>query len=316
MFDAMPRAFQSSAFQSRAIRTAIFAFAAGLLPIAPSAFAQSLSAQPPARVATTPQGTIELIVGDVTPDRGGKIAAGLRFKLKQGWHIYWQNPGDSGGPPKIAWTLPTGVTAGPFDFPTPHRIPLEPMMNFGYEGDVVLPFTLQMASVTTTLTSKPVADAQAIDADVRWLVCKDICVSVRSRLSLALPITEAERGQLAEWRKVIDQAASNVPRPAPETWRSSARATKEGFVVTLDLDRAVAAQQVVFFPIEEHQIENAAPQKVEISGRRVTIHLEKSAQIAGAPDVLPGVITLDGGRGHLIKPRVTSAPASPVKSPK
>lgn len=70
------------------------------------------------RIADTRQSSVELIVGAVTPSRTGEIQAALRFRLKDGWHIYWQNPGDSGGPPTIRWTLPS-VTAGPFEWPTP-----------------------------------------------------------------------------------------------------------------------------------------------------------------------------------------------------
>jgi DsbC/DsbD-like thiol-disulfide interchange protein len=39
-----------------------------------------------------------------------------------GWHIYWQNPGDSGEPPRIKWQLPSGVTATALEWPTPMRM--------------------------------------------------------------------------------------------------------------------------------------------------------------------------------------------------
>jgi thiol:disulfide interchange protein DsbD len=46
---------------------------------------------------------------------GLRLGAGelaLRFRMEEGWHIYWRNPGDSGLPPDIKLTLPAGVTAG------------------------------------------------------------------------------------------------------------------------------------------------------------------------------------------------------------
>src|SRR5580692_9503205 len=72
----------------------------------------------------------------------GQVLAGLYFKLENGWHVYWMNPGDAGQPPKINWTLPSGVTAGPMQFPAPKRLPLGPLMDFGYEDEVLFPFTL------------------------------------------------------------------------------------------------------------------------------------------------------------------------------
>ncbi|MGC9159266.1 MAG: protein-disulfide reductase DsbD domain-containing protein, partial [Terracidiphilus sp.] len=65
--------------------------------------------------------------------------AGFYFKLDPGWHIYWKNPGDAGEPPQVQWKLPPGVTAGPIQFPAPQRLPLGPLMDFGYQNEVLLP---------------------------------------------------------------------------------------------------------------------------------------------------------------------------------
>jgi DsbC/DsbD-like thiol-disulfide interchange protein len=48
---------------------------------------------------------------------GDSLQAGLYFKMDKGWHVYWSNAGDSGEPPKIAWTLPEGLTADAMQFP-------------------------------------------------------------------------------------------------------------------------------------------------------------------------------------------------------
>ena len=44
---------------------------------------------------------------------GGTLQVGLVLTLEEHWHVYWINAGDSGEPPKITWTLPPGITAGP-----------------------------------------------------------------------------------------------------------------------------------------------------------------------------------------------------------
>ena len=43
---------------------------------------------------------------------GGTFWAGLDLAMDDGWHVYWQNPGDSGLSPKIKWDLPSGIKAG------------------------------------------------------------------------------------------------------------------------------------------------------------------------------------------------------------
>src|SRR5260370_16639322 len=77
---------------------------------------------------------------------GSTLQAGLVLTLEEHWHVYWINAGDSGEPPKITWTLPDGVTAGPMQFPIPSRLPLGPLMDFGYEDEVAFPVQITAAS--------------------------------------------------------------------------------------------------------------------------------------------------------------------------
>src|ERR1700761_6962781 len=97
---------------------------------------------------------------------------GLLFELEPGWHVYWTNAGDSGEPPEVKWTLPAGAAVGPLQFPAPKRLPLGPLMDFGYETQVLFPAELHIHTGNK-------ADANAgvpIAADVRWLVCRQACV--------------------------------------------------------------------------------------------------------------------------------------------
>ncbi len=277
-------------------------FVAAVLAV--GAIPQAQSTQPSGRVADTPQGSIELIAGANGPDARGRLLAALRFRLRDGWHTYWRNPGDSGGPPVIRALTPSVVTASGFDWPTPERISAGPFINYGYHGDVVLPFTL---TVPTGTAPAPVT------LDVRWLVCKDVCVSVRSSLSMAVPLTPEDGHRSVAWANDIRAALSRVPRPAPPSWKVAAVADGESFVVTLELDRA--ARHVTFFPIEESQIDDSAPQNVEIRGSRATVRLKKSQQLARPPESLPGIVSLDGQPGFEVSPRVTFSTSSQGRHP-
>ena len=57
---------------------------------------------------------------------GARTPAALAYLLEE--------PGDSGLPTTLAWTLPAGFKAGEIDWPTPSRLPIGPLMNHGYEG--------------------------------------------------------------------------------------------------------------------------------------------------------------------------------------
>src|SRR5579875_2992292 len=99
---------------------------------------------------------------------GGTMQVGLLLTIEEQWHVYWINAGDSGEPPKIVWTLPKGITAGPMQFPAPERLPLGPLMDFGYEDHVAFPVLL-----TAAPTLKP--GKVHLDARVSWLVCANVC---------------------------------------------------------------------------------------------------------------------------------------------
>src|ERR1700729_1429652 len=112
---------------------------------------------------------VQLVVPERTLSAGAPADAGLYFKLEPGWHVYWKNAGDSGLPPRMKWTLPPGITAGPLKFPAPKRLPLGPLMDFGYENEVLFPFDLNVAQ-----TAKP--GWVLLHAKVDWLVCQASCI--------------------------------------------------------------------------------------------------------------------------------------------
>src|SRR3954451_11072877 len=94
----------------------------------------------------------------------GQNDAGLYFKLESGWHVYWKNPGDAGEPPHIKWTNSPQVTTGPLEYPIPKRLPLGPLMDFGYEDEVLFPFQISVGGIGS--------GSATLHAKVDWLVCR------------------------------------------------------------------------------------------------------------------------------------------------
>ena len=87
-----------------------------------------------ADVATTPRVEARL-VSELTgvPASGGTISLALVQKMQEGWHTYWINPGESGEPTKIAWTLPAGLQGLRHQVAaTRDRIPFGELANYGY----------------------------------------------------------------------------------------------------------------------------------------------------------------------------------------
>src|SRR5690606_23871902 len=98
------------------------------------------------------------------------------------------NPGDSGLPPRAEFSSrPNGSEFGELEFPTPSRIPYGPLMNFGYEGDVLYPVKW------TAPESVESGDSVTVTANLKWLICKEECVRGRAKLSLRLPVETFEK---------------------------------------------------------------------------------------------------------------------------
>ncbi|MCX7197026.1 MAG: protein-disulfide reductase DsbD family protein, partial [Proteobacteria bacterium] len=82
---------------------------------------------------------VELVPEPSTARPGEPVQAVLRMRIAPGWHTYWMNPGDSGLATSLEWRLPAGVAAGALSWPVPKRLPVGPLMNYGYENEVLLP---------------------------------------------------------------------------------------------------------------------------------------------------------------------------------
>lgn len=244
-------------------------------------------AQPPVpRGVDSRHVRVELIAdrGQLQP---GTQWLGLKFILEPGWHLYWLNPGDSGGPPEVRWTLPPRVAAGRFEWPAPQRIEISGMVNYGYFGSVVLP-------VPITIQPGPSTGSAAVRAAVRYLVCRDMCVSGQAEVELHFPFAGSDHTAAAAWTEEIARARALVPRRAPPAWVASASSAKDALTLTVLTGRR--EEHGVFFPLEAGQIDDAAAQSVVPLAAGLRFGLRKSPQLVQDPPALRGVVAFPDGR--------------------
>ena len=128
--------------------------------------------------------TIELISEDLAIVPGENFDLAIRFDLEEDWHIYWKNPGASGLGSEIYWTLPEGIEAAEIKWPSPHRIELGGLTNYGYENEAVF--------IVTMKASKALQPGQSIPilAEISWLICKDVCLPGDAKLEISLPVDD------------------------------------------------------------------------------------------------------------------------------
>jgi len=239
----------------------------------------------------------------VVPERLFGVAssadAGLYFKLEPGWHVYWKNAGDAGEPPRARWTLPEGITAGDIQFPAPRRLPNGPLMDFGYEDEVLFPLTLTVAS-----TAKP--GPVALHAKVDWLVCREVCIPGKAELEVPAQIVEAPiKGKISKGdissagdEDIYKRFIGKLPESLPTSAKATFAPTADGFKLALTTGQRETEAQ--FFPAEQNILSNPAAQTVTPTTNGLVLDLKKDPNIAAAPTQLAGVIELSGGRNYEI----------------
>ena len=233
---------------------------------------------------------VQLVVPSSSLIPGETAKAGLYFKLEPGWHVYWKNAGDSGEPPNIKWTLPDGISAGPLQFPVPQRLPLGPLMDFGYENEVLFPFEFKIAPGAQQGNA-------VLHAKVNWLVCREVCIPGKAELETTRQVG-GSAGSVEPDASLFARLGNRLPRPLPPSARAHFKPTPTGFLLTLETGRRES--EGAFFPADQEIIDNPAPQKVTPTAKGLTLELKKDANLTTAPVQLNGVIVLSGGRAYEI----------------
>ena len=256
-----------------------------------------LAASLPARAVSSSADAPHVRVQLVFPDRflrpGVSNGGGLYFKLEPGWHVYWTNPGDAGEPPHIQWTLPTGVTAGPLQFPAPKRLPLGPLMDYGYENEVLFPLQLRVAD---GVKPGPVT----LHAKVDWLVCREACIPGKAELEVQQDVaatnavTRADFAAYDIWRRL----GNLLPQPSPTNFKAVFQPTATGF--RLAVETGQREHTAVFFPSDPDILDNPAPQKLTPIPNGLILDLKKDVNLSANPAQLKGVLELSGGRNYEI----------------
>ncbi|HWI81942.1 protein-disulfide reductase DsbD domain-containing protein, partial [Ramlibacter sp.] len=228
---------------------------------------------------------------------GKQVWLGLQLTHQPEWHTYWKNPGDSGLPTSLEWTLPAGVTAGEIAWPVPRKIPIGHLANYGYEGTVLLPVPLTIAP-----DFKPSAGGELpVKLKVSWLVCRQECIPEDGEFALNVPArsTTALNGPAFQ--------ASFAARPQPIDGTSQVEIAGNAIKVKVaGLPAALRGKTLEFFPETAEIVEPAGRWSQGWQGDVWTAEVPLSGHRSATPRVLP-IVLAAGDRGWRTEAKVSGA---------
>jgi len=252
-----------------------------------------LRAQP---IDNQPKVHASLIAESPSVAPGGQVTVALQEIIRERWHTYWRNPGDSGEPTTITWHLPPGWKASGIEWPYPKRLPVGPLMDFGYENEVAL-----LSTVSTPADAKP-GDIAHIKAHVMWLVCAEVCIPEETDLALDLKIDATAPTADAATAEFFAKARARLPNASP--WPASYSADADTFILKVQSAGLAKAnpRDVFFYPNRDGAIANPAPQKFETSKNGITLTTKSGWKLASADahakaGPLDGVLVLTNADG-------------------
>ena len=168
---------------------------------------------------------------------GDELLVGFKFTLNPGWHTYWENPGDAGEGASIKWNLPNDIVASKILWPGPERIPVEPLMTFGYEDEVVL--------LTKISTSAASAIPLNLNAQVSWYTCKEICIPQEAEVSI--PIKLGSKTPSVS-KGLLEHTLGKVPVEFNGTYRVNK--LNDSYVLQGEFEKMDQYDSMYFFPKE------------------------------------------------------------------
>jgi len=140
---------------------------------------------------------VRLIAGEAQPGGNPTFRVGIEVRLDAGWKTYWRYPGDSGVPPRFAFTRSENVKAVTVKWPAPHRFTDDSGQSIGYKEHVIFPLAVEPKDASRPVTLR---------LDLDYAVCEKLCIPAEAKAELALPSARTS------YKATLATAEARVPQ--------------------------------------------------------------------------------------------------------
>ncbi|REL32962.1 thiol:disulfide interchange protein [Rhodohalobacter sp. SW132] len=222
----------------------------------------------------TDNAEVELISENLTIKPGEPFWIGVRMDLRDGWYVYYRNPGDSGMPLMAEWMHENDFQIGDIQWPYPLWIDVGAgLASYGYYGDVLF-----MMEATAPPDLEPGTEYM-LKAEADYLICEKVCIPEYVEIELTLGVTGDEVEYNEEWLSWFADTRSKLPVEL-DYWTADAYVSDDGKEITLELTTDAFElpeySEVIYFANEEGEIENASKPEFRQDGQKVILTMQKS----------------------------------------
>ncbi|HVJ65933.1 MAG TPA: thioredoxin family protein [Bdellovibrionota bacterium] len=244
----------------------------------------------------SPHAEVKLVASHSHLVEGEPFQIGFLFNIEPEWHIYWRNPGDSGTPLSVKWSIPSSLNTLPQRWPLPKRLPVGPLANYGYEGQVLLPFDLEWKRASAWATEDRGASRVKITARADWLICRVECLPAEGTFEIEIPIERGDgvsSGELSSDKHLFDK----VPYADKDTIKDAVVVDRGSeYEVEFTAPEGFDAPAILwdFYSGDELRIQHAPIPTFELSDRRVKLHLVKDTNAPAEIATLSGLVMAQG----------------------
>jgi DsbC/DsbD-like thiol-disulfide interchange protein len=238
-------------------------------------------------VRTDVKSHASLICSESCVAPGTIVDLAIRLNPAPGWHTYWRNPGDSGGPTTFALKLPVGWTQLAPTWPLPNRLDLSGVVSYGYKSTVLLVIPVQIPKNFS-------ATSVSIAGRVKWLTCTDeVCKPADQNVSLRLEVGPAHSSP----QRTLIENALNLAAKTDSNAQSTAFLGKQGIELRVKNWRPSSnPTDYYFFPESTGVLDHSGPERFSLDGSTLVAQLPKSPYSSAPPKKVVGILTSRNGK--------------------
>lgn len=179
--------------------------------------------------------------------RAGDIVNTLfEYSMRDGWHIYWVNPGDAGLATEIDWNLPSTYGDVYYQYSIPNKYVSSDIGDYGYKpkAKIISSFRLPKVLPKDTIINLTIT--------AKWLRCREICVPGADTLNKQININE-EKSMKAKTKFNLDKLLQSEFPYDSDNWLVHFNRTDSSVLFTVSPKNGdmMSISKIEFYPETE-----------------------------------------------------------------